>query len=169
MYYRTKTYLAGDWTGDKAAIDKLHSWNDSGYYSLDFVDVHDFKQASDNSLNCSIKRSLKERMDMCKTFVLVVGNNTISVRSGACAYCSSYNSGVYVPSCRRGYSIDNRSYIEFECDKAVEAGIKIVVLYNSSRVDRYKCPEAVRFKGKHVAMHNNGYWDYQAVKNAIMY
>lgn len=32
-----------------------------------------------------------------------------------------------------------------------------------------KCPEAVRFKGKHVAMHNNGYWDYQAVKNAIMY
>ena len=96
-------------------------------------------------------------------------NNTTSVRSGACAYCSSYNSGVYVPSCRRGYSIDNRSYIEFECDKAVEAGIKIVVLYNSSRVDRYKCPEAVRFKGKHVAMHNNGYWDYQAVKNAIMY
>ena len=38
MYYRTKTYLAGDWTGDKDAIDKIHFWNDSGYYSLDFVE-----------------------------------------------------------------------------------------------------------------------------------
>lgn len=34
MYYRTKTYLAGDWTGDKAAIDKLHSWNNSGYLGI---------------------------------------------------------------------------------------------------------------------------------------
>ena len=57
----------------------------------------------------------------------------------------------------------------YECDKAMEAGIKIVVLYNSSRVERFKCPEAVRFRGTHVAMHNNGRWDYQAVRDAIMY
>ena len=25
---KTKTYLAGDWSGDKAAIDKLHEWNE---------------------------------------------------------------------------------------------------------------------------------------------
>lgn len=69
----------------------------------------------------------------------------------------------------RGHTIDTRSYIEYECDKAMEAGIKIVVLYNSSRVERFKCPEAVRFRGTHVAMHNNGRWDYQAVRDAIMY
>lgn len=33
MAYRTKTYLAGDWTGDKDAIDKIHEWNDSDYRS----------------------------------------------------------------------------------------------------------------------------------------
>ena len=170
MYYRTKTYLAGDWTGDKYAIDKIHFWNDSGYYSIDFVDVHEFKQSNDGSLNCSIKRSLKERMDMCKTFVLVVGQNTNSLRSGSCAYCSSYAGDItYSAYCRRGHTIDTRSYIEYECDKAMEAGIKIVVLYNSSRVERFKCPEAVRFRGTHVAMHNNGRWDYQAVRDAIMY
>ena len=26
MAYRTKTYIAGDWTGDKKAIEKLYDW-----------------------------------------------------------------------------------------------------------------------------------------------
>lgn len=29
MAYRTRTYVAGDWTGDKNAIDQLFKWNDS--------------------------------------------------------------------------------------------------------------------------------------------
>ena len=74
MYYRTKTYLAGDWDGDRDAIDKIHEWNGSDYYSLfDFVDVHEFVQARDDSLPCSIKRSLAERMRMCKNFLIIVG------------------------------------------------------------------------------------------------
>ena len=32
MGYRTKTYIAADWDGDKEAIDKLHEWNKSNYY-----------------------------------------------------------------------------------------------------------------------------------------
>ena len=56
--------------------------------------------------------------------------------------------------------------------KAVDADIKIVVLYNSTKVDKSKCPEALKDFGTHVAMRykENGveYWDYQAVKNAIM-
>lgn len=67
MAYRTKTYIAGDWTGDKDAIDKLHQWNDSNYWSLSFTDAHDLTQSSDSSLNCSIKGSLKTRMDASKT------------------------------------------------------------------------------------------------------
>ena len=27
--YRTKTYIAGDWTGDKDLIDQLYTWNNS--------------------------------------------------------------------------------------------------------------------------------------------
>ena len=34
MTYRTKTYIAGDWTEDKDAIDQLHKWNNNKYLTL---------------------------------------------------------------------------------------------------------------------------------------
>lgn len=171
--YRTKTYIAADWTGDRDAIDQLHKWNDSNYWSLNFVDVHEFTQSNDSSLNCSIKNSLKKRMDVSKTFVLIVGEHTKDLRSGRCAYCNSYSTyGYGSGQCIRGHFVDNRSYIEYECDKAIEAGIKIVVLYNSAMVNKSKCPEAIRNRGIHVPMcyQKDGelWWDYQTVKQAIM-
>ena len=60
MHYRTKTYIAGDWTGDKTAIEQLYKWKNSDHWSFDFVDAHDLTQARDSSLNCSIKASLKK-------------------------------------------------------------------------------------------------------------
>lgn len=171
MIYRTKTYIAADWTGDVDSIEQLRKWNDSNYWSLSFVDVHEVKQARDSSLNCSIKRSLKERMDVSKTFILIVGNNTKTVSSGACRYCQSYNSwGKY---CARGYSVDEKSYIEYECLEAIKARIKIVVLYNSTIVNKDKCPDILQLFGTHVAMVYKGtdgklYWNYNAVKNAVI-
>lgn len=169
MNYRTKTYIAADWTGDRDAIDQLHKWNESRYWSLSFSSAHDLTQARDSSLKCSIKASLKKRLDVSKTFVLIVGDNTLGLRSGGCQYCQNYYSTRYC--CTHGYSVDYRSYIEYECDKAVEAGIKIVVLYNSSIVNRSKCPQRLRNLGTHVAMcyNSNGqlYWDYNSVKDAI--
>lgn len=168
--YRTKTYIAADWTGDKDAVGQLYKWKDGKKWSLTFVDAHDLTQAKDASLNCSIKASLKKRMDISKTFVLIVGDSTKDLRSGSCSYCNSYNS--WTGSCARGHSVDYRSYIEYECDKAVEAGIKIVVLYNSTKVDREKCPTRVKYIGDHVAMCYRGYdgkiyWDYEAVRKAM--
>lgn len=170
MAYRTRTYIAGDWTGDEHAIKKLYEWNESDHWSLSFTDAHELSQARDSSLNCNIKRSLKERMDSSKTFVLVVGDQTNKVTAGSCQFCSSYNS--YRLYCAKGYSVDYRSYIKYECDKAVEAEIKIVVLYNSTSVNKEKCPEAVRNLGTHVSMMYIGqdgkcYWNYNAIKNAI--
>lgn len=167
--YRTKTYIAGDWTGDKDAIDQLHKWNDSDYWGLSFVDVHSLTQSNDNSLNCSIKKSLKERMDISKTFILVVGDNTKNLRSGACYLCDSYSKG----KCKRGYSVDNDGYVEYECQKAIAAKIKIVVLYNGLKVDREKCPDIIKNYGTHIPLKKIGedmkcQWDYQAVKKAIM-
>ena len=108
-------------------------------------------------------------MDHSKTFVLIVGAHTKSITKGGCQYCGSYNSHSY--SCARGYTVDYRSYIEYECDKAVEAGIKIIVLYNGIRVDKNKCPNAVRNLGYHTPMiyYSDGkyYWDYGAVKKAF--
>lgn len=169
MVYRTKTYIAADWSGDKDAIDQLHKWNDSNLWSLSFTDAHELTQARDKSLNCSIKTSLGTRLDSSKTFVLIVGKETKTVRSGGCQYCASYNGLKQI--CERGYSVDYRSYIEYECDKAIRDGLKIVVLYKAAKVDKSKCPDSIKNEGTHAAMCNyedgKYYWDYQSVKAAI--
>lgn len=166
---RTKTYVAGDWEGDKNAIDQLYEWNENERYGLSFSDAHDLTQARDTSLNCSIKRSLAERLNNSKTFVLIVGDKTRDLRAGACHFCNSYNS--WTGSCARGNYVDNRSYVEYECDKAVADGLEIIVLYNSTYCDKSKCPEVVRYRGIHKPMQKieNGrrYWDYQSVKSAF--
>lgn len=170
-YYRTRTYLAGDWDGDSNLIQTLITWNESDHWSLSFSDAHQLMQARDSSLPCSIKRSLSERLDASKTFVLVVGDSTNSVTKGGCRYCPSYRA--YDWRCSRGYSVDHRSFIQYECEKAARDGLKIVVLYNSSSVDRKKCPEAVRYLGTHIpAYHydlvrNKNIWSYCNIKEAI--
>lgn len=178
MHSRTRTYIAGDWTGDKDAIQQLYNWNNSNYWNLSFSDAHDLTQARDSSLNCSIKKSLLERLNASKTFILIVGNETANLKAGSCQYCQSYNS--WNSYCaRNGYSIDYRSYIEYECEKAYEAYInremKIVVLYNSNYVDRNKCPKILRYVGNHVSMvasqsfYGEKSWNYYPVYNAINY
>jgi len=170
MAYRNKTYIAGDWDHDSNAIEKIYAWKESDKWSLDFYDAHSMKQARDTSLPCSIKRSLKERLDASKRFVLVVGDHTDTVTKGSCHLCNSYNN--YLSYCVKGYSTDERSFIKYECDKAIEAGIDIVVLYNSTVVDRSKCPLAVRYTGKHIPMIYKGadgkyYWNYSDIKSAL--
>lgn len=169
MAYRTRTYIAGDWTGDKSAIEKLYDWND-GDWKLSFTDAHELTQARDDSLNCSIKKSLKERMDSSKTFVLIVGDQTNTVTAGGCQFCGSYNS--WNSYCAKGYNIDYRSYIKYECDKALEADIKLIILYNSTKIEKSKCPDSLRKIGTHINMKyigNDGrtYWNYSEIKDAI--
>lgn len=176
MKYRTKTYLAGDWTGDRAAIQMLQKWNEDDNRALNFVDVHSYTSSSDESLKCSIKRSLRQRMSISKTFVLVVGDHTKNLRSGACYTCPFYNNWYWNESCEKGNSIDNRSYVQFECDLAKDANINIVVLYNSTNVDKNKCPESLQHVGVHLPMfiisqdcygNISSKPNYQAIKNAI--
>lgn len=172
MVYRTKTYLAGDWDGDKDAIEQIHKWNDSERYSkLDFVDVHEFIQARDSSLMCTIKDSLRERMQMCKTFILVVGNHTKRLTKGDCKTCYRYQHFHNLESCDGNGNISHKSYVDYECEQAVKQGLKIVVLYNFCRVYKDYCPEILADKGIHMPMRymKNGvqYWDYTKVRDAI--
>ena len=160
--YRTKTYIAGDWTGDNDAVQQLYKWNDSNRWGLSFHDAHEITQASDSSRNCSIKASLRKRLDISKTFVLIVGDGTKTRRAGQCSYCFDRN------ECG---SSSNKSFIEYECDKAIRDGIKIVVLYNSHIVDKNKCPDILKYEGIHVPMcylkEGKLCWDYQTVKKAL--
>lgn len=169
--YRTKTYIAGDWTGDRDLIDELYKWNDSDYWALHFADAHDLTQARDSSLYCSVKRSLLERLKVSKTFVLVVGEQTNRLTKGGCQYCKSYNR--WNRSCARGYLCDHGSYIEYECEIAKLYGMRIVIIYNFSCVRKDKCPKIFRDRGIHVNGYCdvNGekkYWNYSEIKRAIM-
>lgn len=169
MPYRTKTYIAADWTGDIVVIEQLRKWNESDYWSLSFVDAHDLTRARDGSLNCGIKSSLRARLNVSKTFILIVGSDTKNLRSGSCGYCHSYNSWNH--SCYRGHLVDYRSYIEYECEMAVRDNLKIVVIYNSSVVDKSKCIDIVKDKGIHLPVYywENGkkYWNYNKIKEVI--
>ena len=181
MVYRTKTYIAGDWTGDKDLIDKLDEWNKNNHLALTFVNVHEVTQSSDSTLNCNIKRSLRKRLKITKTFVLIVGEKTCSLRSGACCFCGHYLSGGgwynTLPSCYSGGTIDNRSYIQYECEMALKdynAGKlkNIVVIYNGlTSPDYSKCPLCLQNVGSHIGSDviENGVrkWAYSRIKNAI--
>lgn len=168
--YRTYTYVAGDWDGDKEVIEKLYSWNNSDYWGLTFKDAHDLKQAKDSSLNCNIKRSLKDRLDVSKTFVLVVGDKTNNLTAGGCQLCGSYNS--FIKYCVRHYSVDYRSFIKYECDVAYNDIGKIIVIYNGTSIKKENCPEVLRNIGKHLPAYywENGklYWNYEKIKDAMM-
>lgn len=174
--YRTKTFISGDWTGDQDLISKLKDWNNNNNLGLSFIDVHDLTQSYDTSNPCSIKASLRQRLNISKTFVLIVGKNTLSLTEGACRYCSSYRTRSSY--CANGKPFDNRSFIEYECEMALKdynAGElkKIVVIYNGLiNPDKSRCPEVLRNIGSHIGSDCWDYngrrsWDYQSIKKAI--
>lgn len=167
MDFGTKTYIATAWDEDQDAIQQLLEWSENSCLFFEFKNIHDYKQSRDTSLSCSIKKSLSERMDMCKLFVLIVGDKTTSVTKGSCTYCRYYRY-----SEKTTCTPTNKSFIEYECDKAkrdYERGkIKILVLYNSSSIYKYKCPESLRNIGYHCAMKEQGVYNYKKVKLAFI-
>lgn len=173
---RTKTYIAADFDHDKDAVDQLYKWKNNRLLSFDFQDAHDLTQARDTSLYCSIKKSLRFRLNESNTFVLIVGEHTDSLTKGGCQYCQSYNS--WTSSCARVFFVDYRSYIHFECEMAKQDYLsgeisKIVVLYKTTQINRDLCPASIRNIGIHIPMiyyslvDGMYYWDYQAIKEAI--
>lgn len=168
MTYRTKTYIAADWDGDRNLVETLQRWNDGEYWSLSFPDAHELVQARDSSKACSIRKSLRLRLKASKTFVLIVGDQTASLRKGSCQYCTSYSGW-----CHRGYSASTKSFIKYECEYAATNNLKVVVLYNMAKVDKSLCPASVRNLGNHLSAwrysseDHKYHWDYQAIKRAI--
>lgn len=175
MYYKTRTYLAGDWDGDHDLIQTILEWRKSGCLTLDFSDAHELTQARDNSLHCSIKKSLTTRLEASKTFVLIVGDHTNTVTKGSCKDCQNYSA--HLKQCITGKYVDYRSFVKYECDKAAKDAqkgeMRIVVIYNSLRVKKELCPEVLRNLGTHIpGLHRDNYGnvrpDYQTIKNLIM-
>ncbi len=140
-YNKKYTYIAGDWEHDIDVVNKLYEWNASSLSPINFANAHELTQARDESLKCSIKESLRKRLVESEKFILIVGKHTKFLTAGSCRFCDSYNS--FYHFCAKGRSCDNRSFIKYECDKAMELMLDILVLYNSSQVDHSLCPEGI--------------------------
>lgn len=178
---RTRTYIAGDWTGDSDAIEQLYKWNEGDKWSFHFVDAHSNFNCYDTSMPCTIKASLSERMNNSKIFVLVVGDCTKTTRKGSCSYHDCPNKRINYQNeyeCTvNGKSYSTTSFIDYECQLAYRAWLndqmKIVVLYNAASVNKAKCPDILRGIGCHVAMKSFNpilskfTFDYNKVREAI--
>ncbi len=167
MARRTRTYIAADWENDKNAVDILIKWNNSDYWGLSFGDAHELSKClSDDTNNCNIKKNCSQNLDHSKHFVLIIGDKTKKLRAGYCSNCKSYR------CCSYTYKT-NKSYIEFECDYAIRNELPIIVLYNSTYVDKSKCIDSVKELAIcHVPMIYRGtdnqlYWDYNGIKAAF--
>lgn len=176
----TKTYIAEDLNTNKNLIVKLYEWNKTNNLNLSLIDDDEIIQASDSTLCCKIKKSIREQLNLSKTFVLIVGKQTSTVRNGVCFVCPFYRNYLARPNnCSQGNSIDERSYVQYECEKAVKdfnAGFlrNIVVIYNGHKTPkRDKCPEVIRWKGIHIgsdSLDEQGEisWNYQEIIDAIL-
>ncbi|GAK31017.1 hypothetical protein WOSG25_061470 [Weissella oryzae SG25] len=76
MAYRNKVYVAFDGDEDMAAYRTLQMWSANENIDFDLNNAHDLKSSRDSSSEETIKRSLRERMNNSKTFVLLVGEKT---------------------------------------------------------------------------------------------
>ena len=110
------------------------------------------------------------RLNGSKNFVLIVGKDTKNLTKGACRYCSSYVSAWGI--CYHSNNVDQRSYIQFECEKAIRDGMKIIVIYNYANVDKSKCPDCIKNYGIHIpayykAIDGKYYWNIAQIRKAI--
>ena len=71
MVYRTKTYIAGDWTGDSDLIKKLDEWNKNKNLSLSFVNVVILRPLRIPALvDFSLKSALNSGFNLSIKFIL---------------------------------------------------------------------------------------------------
>jgi len=76
MSYRNKAYVAFDGDNDIRSYWLMRAWKQNDNTAFNFHDAHVLKQARDTSTEDAIKRSLRDRMNNSKIFVLLVGPNT---------------------------------------------------------------------------------------------
>lgn len=106
---------------------------------------------------------------------MIVGDKTNSLTAGNCKYCVYYSSNT--GKCLHNGYVDFRSFIKYECEKAAKDNkdgvMRIVVIYNSLNIYKDRCPESLRYIGKHIVgktrnAYGNVVFNYQEIKKAIM-
>lgn len=90
MVYRTKTYIAFDGDSDLMSYRTIQSWHANDSISFTLNNAHDVNTARDDSLPESIIRQLKERLDVSKILLVLVGDKTKNNRKGILKYELQY-------------------------------------------------------------------------------
>ncbi len=124
MAYRNKVYVAFDGDKDIHYYRLMQAWKQNDNTCFDFADAHSLKQARDSSSEESIKKSLRERMNNSKIFVLLLGESTKYLYK----------------------------FIHWEIEQAIKRDMPIIVVnLNSKRsIDLQRCPNSLR---EHTALH----------------
>lgn len=76
MAYRNKTYVCFDGDNDIRYYYLMKAWKQNDNTNFNFYDAHDLNTARDSSMEETIKRKLKERLDSTRIFVILLGEHT---------------------------------------------------------------------------------------------
>lgn len=117
MPYRNKTYLCFDGDNDIHYYRLMTAWVASDNVTFNFHDAHALKQARDTSTEQTIKRSLRDRLNNSKLFIVLIGDQT-----------------------RNLYR-----FVRWEMEVAIELDLPIIgVNLNGARSRTDKCPPIIR-------------------------
>ena len=87
---RTKVYTAFDGDTDLAYYRTLQMWSANSNINFNLNDAHDVNYARDDSLPESIINQLRDRLDLSKSMILIIGEKTKSNRRGILKYEINY-------------------------------------------------------------------------------
>lgn len=165
-----KAYLTADWRGDGDAFVQFAEWNQSRHWRMNLLDSRELTDGKNKDLYCVTKERLREKIQVCEKFILITGEHTAMLAEGACPYCNSYRP--YRWDCRKGYPLDSRNFVKYECAVAAELSLDIVVLYKDIAINRMRCPLELKNHGTHVAMQYMDEcqavcWNARAVEDAL--
>jgi len=76
MSYRNKIYVAFDADSDIRYYRLMTAWKQNDNTNFDFYNAHDLNSIWNQSIEDTIKRRLRERLNNTKVFVLLVGEKT---------------------------------------------------------------------------------------------
>ena len=115
MPYRNKVYVAFDADRDIHYYRLMKAWKQNDYTDFNFYDAHDLKQSRDSSMKSTIINSLRDRINISKMFVLLVGERTKYLRK----------------------------FVSWEINQAINREIPIIVVnLNGMRsIDSIRCPD----------------------------
>ncbi|MBY0554879.1 TIR domain-containing protein [bacterium] len=118
MARRTRTYVAFDATEDIRYYRLMQAWTAHDDFEFDFNDAHELTTIRQDSIEDSIKASLRERMKNSKILVVLVGEKTKNLRK----------------------------YVPWEIEIALKADLPIIVvnLNKTKRKDDTLCPELLK-------------------------